>query len=296
MQHHEATFTGAGGLPLYYQSWHPITQTKAVLGIVHGLGSHSGLFSNIVQALVPQGYAVYGYDLRGHGRSPGQRGYINRWLEFRQDLDQFWKLMVSQHQELPCFVLGHSLGAIITLDYALYYPQNLSGIITMAPALDPVGVSPVKLKIGRILSRTVPRFTLNTGIPQNAGSHDAGVISAYANDPLRHRKGTARLVTEFLQATRWIESHLNVLQIPVLILHGTEDPVALPAGSRRLFEQIQLMDKEHREYPGAFHDLHNEMNAHTVSRDIANWLTRQVNRENYFCQLGLIQENALPAD
>ena len=288
MQHCEATFKGAGGLTLYYQSWHPTAPAKAVLGMVHGLGSHSGLFSNIVQVLVPQGYAVYGFDLRGHGRSPGQRGYINRWLEFRQDLDSFWQLISSQNQALPCFVLGHSLGAIITLDYALYYPKNLAGIITMAPALDPVGVSPVKLKIGRILSRTVPRFTLNTGIPQNAGSRDTSIVAAYTNDPLRHTKGTARLVTEFLQATQWIESHLDVLQIPVLILHGTADPVALPAGSRRLFEHIQLMDKEHREYAGAFHDLHNEINAPIVTRDITNWLDRQVNQEYLCCQLSLL--------
>ncbi len=287
MRHCEATFESADGLTLYYQSWHPVAQVKAVLGIVHGLGSHSGLFSNIVQVLVPQGFAVYAFDLRGHGRSAGQRGYINHWLEFRQDLDRFWQLIATQNQELPCFLLGHSLGAIITLDYALYYPQNLSGIITMAPALDPVGVSPVKLTIGRILSRTLPRFTLNTGIPQHAGSHDAVTVAAYASDPLRHTKGTARLVTEFLHTTQWIESHLDALQIPVLILHGTADPVALPAGSRRLFEQLQMMDKEHREYPGAFHDLHNEINAHIVASDITNWLNRQVNQENYFCQLSL---------
>ncbi len=276
MSHVAGTFTGAQGDPLYYQRWYPLEPARAVLGIVHGLGSHSGLFGNLVHTLVPQGFAVYGFDLRGHGRSPGQRGYINSWAEFREDMGQFWQLMAYHHPTTPRFVLGHSLGANIVFDYALRYPETFPGIIAMAPALGPVGVSPLRLKLGQILSRTIPRFSLDTGIPQKAGSQEEATIAAYTTDPLRHRRGTARLVTEFLQTTQWIQANLSNLTVPILILHGTADPVALPASSQALFQQIPSPDKEHREYPGAYHDLHNDTAADQVSRDIAHWLDRQV--------------------
>lgn len=285
MHHSEGKFTGQDGLALYYQRWLPDRDAQAVLGIVPGLGSHSGLFSNLVNYLVPRGYAIYSVDLRGHGRSPGQRGYINAWSEFRADFGSFWQLVTSQHPTLPGFVLGHSLGAVIVLDYALRQPDTLAGVIAMAPAIGPVGVSPIRLAIGQLLSQVVPRFTLNTGIPQNAGSQDAAVVAAYQHDPLRHTKGTARLVTEFLQTVRYLRSHIANLQMPMLILHGSADPVALPASSQLLFEQLPIADKEYREYPNAYHDLHNDIYAEQVAADISNWLDRHIRGELTLCKL-----------
>lgn len=285
MRHFEGTFTGAHGLELYYQSWQPPEPPKAILGIVHGLGSHSGWFSMMAKALLSQGYGVYGFDLRGHGRSPGQRGYIRHWSEFREDFDCFWQLMHRQNPDLPCFALGHSLGAIIVLDYALRSAKPLPGMIALAPALKPVGVPPWRLAIGYLLSWVLPRFALNTGISKNLGSHDPVIVTAYLNDPLRHTQGTARLATEFFQTVRWIQTHLHQLQTPILTLHGSDDLVALPASSRSFFEQIPLVEKEYREYPGGFHDLHNDLEAPFVVTDIVNWIDRHIRGDRPICKL-----------
>ena len=122
----EGTFQGVGGLDLYYQSWHPEGKVRAILVIVHGLGAHSDRFSNVIQHLIPKQYAVYALDLRGHGRSPGQRGYINAWSEFREDLAAFLQLIQTQNPGCPIFLLGHSLGGMIVLDYILLYPTSIS--------------------------------------------------------------------------------------------------------------------------------------------------------------------------
>ncbi|MFM9159301.1 MAG: alpha/beta hydrolase, partial [Dolichospermum sp.] len=106
----EGKFSGVGGLDLYYQSWHPGGEVRGILAIVHGLGGHSGLYKTIVEHLLPREYAVYALDLRGHGRSSGQRGYINTWTEFRDDLQAFLKLIQQQQPGYPIFLLGHSLG------------------------------------------------------------------------------------------------------------------------------------------------------------------------------------------
>ena len=164
MQHDEGTFQGWGGLNLYYQRWLPQQPVQAVVGIVHGLGGHSGLFKNVVQCLVPQGYGIYGLDLRGHGRSPGQRGYIGRWQEFREDVNHFLQLIQSHHPGVPCFIWGHSLGGVIALDYALHHGEKLQGVIVTAPALGPVGIPRLRMAIGRLLSWSWPRFSLTTGL------------------------------------------------------------------------------------------------------------------------------------
>ncbi|MCZ7667304.1 MAG: lysophospholipase [Chloroflexi bacterium] len=127
MQQRESTFTGQDGLELYYQWWQPETETKAVLMIVHGLGEHSGRYMNLVQPLSAAGYAIYAFDNRGHGRSPGKRGYINSFEEYRQDVVAFQGLVKEWEGERPLFIMGHSLGGLITLLHPSPRQQWLHG-------------------------------------------------------------------------------------------------------------------------------------------------------------------------
>jgi alpha-beta hydrolase superfamily lysophospholipase len=276
MQHGEGTFQGWGGLDLYYQRWLPKQPVQAIVGIVHGLGGHSGLFKNVVQCLVPQGYGIYGLDLRGHGRSPGQRGYISRWQEFREDVNHFLQLIQSHHPGVPCFLWGHSLGGVIALDYALHHGEKLQGVIVTAPALGPVGIPRLRMAIGRLLSWSWPRFSLTTGLSGIPGSRDPNVVEAMAQDPLRHLRGTARLATEFLSAKTWVQTHAANLQIPLLVLHGGADQVALPEGSRMFFEQLTYPDKERYEYDGGYHEIHDDINRQEVFADLSYWLDRHL--------------------
>ncbi|HBB35919.1 MAG TPA: lysophospholipase [Cyanobacteria bacterium UBA8803] len=325
MYHREGTFKGIGGLDLYYQSWHPEGEVRAIVAIVHGLGGHSGLFANVVKHLIPQRYAVYAFDLRGNGRSPGQRGYINAWAEFRGDLGAFLQFIESQEPERPLFAIAHSLGAVIVLDWVLHSakeasalqgqnisksspnppnlegtrilsvyspPQScqgwgeqevegrkclsLKGIIALAPALGQVGVSPIKVLLGQLLSRVWPHFTLNTGIDLAAGSRDKTVLDAYARDSLRHTRASARLATEFFATVAWIQAHAADWQLPLLILHGGADRVTPPEGGRLFFEAVRCSDKTRKEYPEAYHELHNDLDYQEVLTDVANWLEQHL--------------------
>ncbi|NEO98392.1 MAG: alpha/beta hydrolase [Symploca sp. SIO2E9] len=283
IQRREGTFKGARGINLFYQSWHPPGKPRAVLAIVHGLGAHSGLFGNIVEYLVPRNYAIYGFDLRGHGRSAGQRGYISSWADFREDLQAFLEMIEAQEPCCRRFVLGHSLGGVIALEYLIRTNAPEQGVITLAPALGAVGVPPLKLSLGRILSRLCPRFTLNTGIDLSLSSRDPKVIIAYAQDPLRHRQGTARLVTEFFATVDWVHLHAADLRTPLLILQGGADQVTLPTGSRNFFKEVTFSDKEKREYPQVYHEIHNDLNYQQMLADLEDWLERhlvQVGRNN----------------
>jgi alpha-beta hydrolase superfamily lysophospholipase len=274
MKHREGTFKGANELNLYYQSWHPQI-ARAVLVIIPGHGGHSGIFTKMVEYMLERNYTVYSFDLRGNGRSPGQRGYINSWAEFRADLKAFLNLVKSKEPELPLFVIGQSLGGTIALDYVLRELNQIQGLILIAPALG-LGINPWKLLIGKLLSRILPHFSLDTGIDFSASSRDPEVVAACAQDILRHNRGTARLATELLKTIDWIYLHVTELQIPLLILHGGADRVTLPASSRIFFEQLTLADKEIREYPESYHEIHNDLNYQEVLVDIEDWLNRHL--------------------
>jgi alpha-beta hydrolase superfamily lysophospholipase len=277
--HNEGTFQSVGELDLYYQSWQPEGKLRAILVIVHGLGAHSGRYENIIQQLLPKQYAIYALDQRGNGRSPGQRGHINSWAEFREDLKAFIELIKSQHPDCPIFVMGHSLGAVVVLDYILRYPteaSTLQGAIALAPAIGKVGVSKIRLLIGRLLSRVWPQFTLNTGIDLSAGSRDEKVLAAYAQDPLKHTLGTARLATEYFATVDWIYTHAADWQLPLLILHGGADRVALPEGGEIFYQLVPCKDKLRVVYPEAYHELQSDLNYQEVLTDLENWLEQHL--------------------
>jgi alpha-beta hydrolase superfamily lysophospholipase len=272
MQHHEGIFSGAEESPLYYQSWRSTLPSRAILVVIHGLGGHCGSLGHLVDHFVPLGYIVYAFDLRGHGRSSGQRGYLNRWSEFREDLSRFLALIRSQESALPCFLLGHSLGGLLTLEYSLRNPSEIQGVIALAPALKQVGVSWVRIVLGQFVSRIYPRFTLNTGIDPATASRDMKVVERYTQDPLRHGKGTARLATEFVATTAWVWQHAADLQVPLLMMHGAQDGVTSAIASHQFFQQIPFADKQWHEYVDSYHHLYDDLNYLEVLTDIENWL------------------------
>lgn len=283
MQHIEGTFTGFGGLKLYYQGWYPEEPTQAMVLLVHGLGGHGGLFQHAVEYLVPQGYEVYALDLRGHGRSQGQRGHINSWREFREDLHAFVQHIRMARSCCPFILWGHSLGGTIVLDYVLRQGDQVQGLIASAPALGKVGISPKKILIGRALSRIAPRFSMTLGDREKLASQTSAIVSAYFKDPLRHEVASARLASEFFATVDWIYRNASQLQIPLLLMHGMDDQVTLPEGSRAFFQRVIYPDKEHREYPGSYHDLCVEMDYQEIFKDLESWLVQHFEGAGY-CQ------------
>jgi alpha-beta hydrolase superfamily lysophospholipase len=279
MRHYEDTFKGSDGLNLYCQCWHSEGSVRAVLVIVHGLGGHSGKFSNLVETVVAKDCAVYGYDMRGNGRSPGQRGYINAWSEFRDDLRLFLKWIKTQEPGKPVFLLGHSVGAVVVADYGLQCPDEaaaLHGVILSAPILGQTGVSPLKMAVGRLLSQVWPRFSLNTGLGVELGTRNPAMLAVYADDPLRHARVSARFGTEFLKTVAWIHAHAADWRLPLLILHGSGDRVALPEGGQRFFQNAGCLDKERREYANAYHELFDDVNYQEVLADLNDWIDQHL--------------------
>ena len=276
MGHDEGTMRGDGGVELFEQWWRPdAREIRAEVAIVHGFGEHGGRYLNIVHRLVPAGYAVYALDLRGHGRSPGQRGHVDRWTEYREDVGAFVRDVAGREPGRPLFLMGHSMGGLIVLEYAEQHPEGLRGVIASGPLLAQPGISPVKLALGRIISRVYPRFSLDAGLDVTAISRDPAVVEAYRKDPLVHGRGTARLSTEIAGAQARVLAGAANWTLPLLVIHGAADRLAPAVGSRTFFERVPAsVDKERDEIPGGAHEPHNDTSQQQALDILQGWLDR----------------------
>lgn len=271
--HREGKFAATGGLPLYYQAWLPVQQPhRAVLVNLHGLGDHSGLYPSLAEHFPPRGIALYAFDMRGNGRSPGQRAYLNGWHEYRGDLHAFLARVREWEPDLPLFVLGNSLGALVVLEYALHHPEGLNGIIAAAPPLGAVGVAPLLMALGRVMSHIWPRLSLQVGMDLSGLARDPAVVETLVNDPLFHRQGTARLATEVTAAIARVQDQAAHLSVPLLILHGSDDRMVPPEGSRRFASRVRFPDVRLIEYPGAYHALFADLDREAVLGDVERWI------------------------
>ena len=274
-EHRTGTFSGFGGLQLFFQAWRP-PQPRATLINVHGLGDHSGLYPNLAAHLPPRGIAVYAYDMRGNGRSPGQRAFVRSWQEFREDLHAFLIQVRQWEPNLPLFVLGNSLGGLVVLDYALQCPAGLLGVIAAAPPLGKLGVPPLLMALGRVMSNVLPRFSLQVGMDLSGLARDPAVIEAVLADPYFHRRGTARLSTEVTAAIARVQDGAARLSLPLLLLHGSADRMVPPDGTREFFAKVRHPDRELREYPEAYHGLFADLGSAEVLGDLERWIEARI--------------------
>ena len=278
MDHREGRLRGAGGVDLFYQRWCPEGPPRAVVLVVHGILEHSGRYGNLVDALVPRGYALYAFDLRGHGQSGGRRGHLDRWDEIVGDLGAALRLVRNHEAGRPLFLLGHSLGGMIVLNYMLRErPTDLAGVVVSGPALA-VGYSALMQGLARVLSRVAPRVVIpDPPLTADTISRDPAVVAAYKADPLKLPGTTTRFGAESLAAIRWTAAHAAEFPaVPLLIIHGGADRLVPPEGSRRFFAAVPGSDKTYHEYPGGYHESFNDTNRAHALADVESWLKRHL--------------------
>lgn len=278
MREETGVFKGARGLQLYYRRWLPDDEPKAVLVIVHGLAEHCGRYGNVINHLVPLGYAVHGFDLPGHGRSEGQRVYIDHFSEFTDALDEFLAMARRRHPEKPLFLLGHSMGGLIVARFLVERDAGVAGAIVSAPAVKLSDDIPLALIwASRVLSRILPRVGLKP-LEAEGISRDPTVVKAYVNDPLVYTgKITARLGDELLRAGNEVRRNASSITVPLLILQGSGDRLVDPGGAQLLYDALSATDKTLKLYEGLYHEVMNEPERERVLADVHAWLEEHIN-------------------
>jgi acylglycerol lipase len=277
MEYQSGSFQGTGKYNLYYQCWKPDLKTKAVVFLAHGIAEHSGRYTGLATFLAEQGLAVYAFDFRHHGRSEGIKGRIDNYGNILRDFDIFIELMGKAHPGLPIFLLGHSMGSSLSLEFAAARPDILKGLVVSGSPLRSLPVIPTPVLA---LLYPLAKITPNMGLYRLSSStlsHDQSVVQGYDQDPLVFRgKLTCRLIISFMWRLHQVESQLSSVKIPVLILHGGEDKLCSPEGSQVVNRKIGSTDKTLITYSGFYHEILNEPEKEKVQGDILEWLKKRI--------------------
>ncbi len=273
MRHQDGFIPSVEDTRIYHQSWLPNGTAKAGIVLVHGLAEHSGRYSNLVNHMIAQGYAVYGLDHIGHGKSGGTRVYVRQFADYTDALGTYVDQVRDEHPDMPIFLYGHSIGALIVAVLLLDYSVDLAGIVFSGPCVKvPANVSAVTVFLARALSRIAPKLGLSA-VDTSGISRDPTEVQAYIDDPLVYNgKTTARLACELLKAMHRASAEASRITQPVLIVQGGADTVVDPDGARMLHAAINSLDKTLKIYDGLYHEIHNEPEHALVLADISAWL------------------------
>ncbi len=269
---HEGDFVGARGLRIHHRSWLPTGPARGIVVIAHGFAEHSGRYARVAERLVADGVAVHAADHRGHGLSEGKRTSVVRFDDYVDDLTT----MVTQaKEERPSFkliLLGHSMGGLVALRFAVRDASLVDGIVVSAPAACPGDVSRLKRTVGTVLSRVAPDATV-LRLPLNRISRDPAVVDAYNSDPLVFRTPIkARLGAELLATMARVDAGLPAMQLPLLVMQGTSDALVDPGCGPQVYNRAGSRDKTLKMYDGLWHEIFNEPEGDHVLDDLSAWV------------------------
>ena len=288
MKHQEGYLKGVRDTDIYYQYWLPESEPKAILLVVHGLAEHSGRYMNVVNHLVPSGYAVYGIDHIGHGKSDGERVYVERFQDYTKTLKKYFNMIREWQPEKPIFLIGHSMGGLISAAYLLEHQGELSGAVLSGPGIKvPDNISQATIFVGKLLSIIMPKAGL-IQLDAEGVSRDPKVVDAYINDPLVYTgKATARLCAELLKTTQRVTDQATKIRLPIMIVQGSGDKLVDPSGAQLLYDLVGSEDKVIKIYDGFYHEVFNEPEHEQVLNDVNKWLETHLGTAQSACEFKL---------
>lgn len=267
----QETFEGVAGLKIFTRTWRPGGPARGVVVIVHGFNSHSGQYGWVAGQLVASGLAVYALDLRGRGKSEGERFYVEKFADYVSDVATFVAMAKASEPGLPVFVLGHSAGGVVSCLYALEHQAKLAGLVCESFAFQ-VPAPDFALTVLKGLSHVAPHAHV-LELKNADFSRDPKVVQAMNDDPLiAHEVQPTQTVAEMVRADERLKKEFPLLKLPVLILHGTHDKATKPSGSQLFFDTVGSADKTLKLYDGHFHDLLNDVDKEVVMADVLGWL------------------------
>jgi acylglycerol lipase len=271
----EETTVGADGLKICIRSWRPERAPRAAVVIVHGFNSHSGYYRWVAEQLVTQGLSVYALDLRGRGKSDGERYYVAKFADYVSDVAAAVDLAKSREGNVPLFLLGHSAGGVVACLYTIENQAKLRGLVCESFAYQ-VPAPDFALAVLKGLSHLAPHAHV-LKLKNEDFSRDPQAVAAMNADKLiEHEVQPTLTVAEMVRADERLKKEFPKITLPILILHGTADKATKPAGSKFFHETAGSPDKTLKLYDGHYHDLLNDIGKEGVLADIRAWIDAHV--------------------
>ncbi|KAM3525425.1 hypothetical protein MY4038_007302 [Beauveria bassiana] len=278
-----------GDVSLYTKTWTPTGPIKAKLIFVHGFSEHINRYNDFFPKLSEAGIQVFGFDQRGWGKSTtkkAERGLTGPTSLVISDVAAFIEDKLPS--DVPVFVMGHSMGGgeVITLaadpSYAKLVRQ-VRGWMLDAPF---IGFSPdeepssIKIFMGRLVGRLLPKQQLRHEVPPEHLSRDAAVVQDFRNDPLCHNTGTLEGLAALLDRTGALSSGSVKLDddLSLFLAHGTADKTCSYEASKKFFNEQSTNDKTHKAYDGAYHQIHADLCKDDFARDVIEWISARCDK------------------
>ena len=275
MKTSEETLEGSGGIKIFFRSWHPDGKARGVVVIVPGFNAHSGYYSWVAEQLTGEALATYAVDLRGRGKSDGERFYVEKFQDYVDDVSALVDRAKSREAGLPVYLLGHSAGGVVSCLYALENQSQLAGLICESFAFQ-VPAPDFALAVFKGLSHVAPHAHV-LHLKNEDFSRDPNIVRAMNDDPLiANETQPTETLAEMVRADERLEKEFPRIKLPVLILHGTSDKAAKPSGSQLFYDTAGSTDKTLKFYEGGYHDLLNDTNKQRVMSDIRVWINARL--------------------
>lgn len=274
MKTREWNFKSFDDLDMFVREWTPDGGMKAAVVLVHGHGEHIGRYAHVGAVLAQHGYGLFGFDLRGHGRSGGPRGHAPSFEAYMDDIDRMLEKVRNSLPGKPIFLYGHSLGGVLVLNYVLLRKPDLKGVIVTSPSLrTSVEEQKIKVVLAKFLGSVAPAATLSTGLDPNLLSRDPEVGRIYKADPLVHSKISFGVGKTMIGINRSTFDHVSGFPVPLLLMHGTEDRIAYPSGSKDIAPLVKG-ECTLKLWQGLWHETHNEPEKEMVFEFLLDWLAK----------------------
>jgi alpha-beta hydrolase superfamily lysophospholipase len=261
------------GLDLAVHHWPASAPQRFTFVVAHGLGEHAGRYQRFAAWFGARGVGVYAIDHRGHGLSGGPRGHAPSQAALLDDLDQV--VTLATHDVTKPVLVGHSMGGLIAIAYALAHPDRIQRAVFSAPALMVKQRLPLWMEWLKPVHHVLPRLTVPNSLDVRTLSRDPAVVEAYQADPLVHDRISARLGAVTMGQGEALIARAGELRVPFLLLQGAEDGLVDPQGSERFFAGATVPGSAFKLYPGLYHEIFNEPEQARVYQDILDWLNQQ---------------------
>ncbi|XP_042212007.1 monoglyceride lipase-like [Homarus americanus] len=274
--------TNNKGKRIHCSYWRPSddVQIRGLVFICHGFGEHLQWYEDLALRLTATGLLAFGHDHVGHGRSEGVRGYVDSVDDYVTDVLQNYDDVRSGYPGLPCFIVGHSMGGMITIKCGLARPHYFDGVVLMGPLIkaNSAEATPPKIFLARLVARILPYLAV-AKLKLDHVTRDEDMKSRMRKDPLRYQGGIrARWAMAGIETLLYFENHIPEVEWPFLILHGEKDQLCAPEGSQMLLDQAKSSDKTLKMFPLAYHHLYLELPEvrHEALQDTVDWITARI--------------------
>lgn len=271
----ESHFLGAEQNTLYFQKW-SVPNAKGTLLITHGQGEHSGCYSRLIDGISALELNVYAWDLRGHGKSAGQRGYAQQFTDYCKDFELFLKKLTTEKEILtkPLFLLAHSMGGLIQSKVLVdHINLPVQAQVLSSPMFGlSLEVPAIKQTAARYISALFPKLTLGNEINFSNLSRDNLVIREFEHDVLRHDRISASVYLGSQTIMSEVMAKAARVKIPTLMQISNQDPITSSPAAREFFAKISSPKKKLIEYPGFKHELYNDLERELAFADIEDFL------------------------